>query len=128
MVFRKERQIATLASEIADLKKDLLQKRDEELIPALKESQNVDKTFEQKDAEIAELKKHIEMQNELIQMLQTPVKGDEDSVTDLDALKGRKYMFVGFADDQLPDLRRRQLCLGRRQTGCLHRAQRQRRL
>lgn len=54
------------------------------------------------------LNKKLAMQEEFIDMLNTPVEDARDSVDqkDISVLQAKRYLFVGFADEALPDLRK----------------------
>jgi len=68
---------------------------------------NLSKDLHEKDLEISELKKKLENKEKYIQLLLS--QEDEMQTKDIDtsALQSKRYLFVGFINEALPELRRK---------------------
>ena len=108
MLQDKENTIASLSRENEFLNSGIRKQDNSSAISHLQELQKLSKIIRQKDDEILLLNKKLAMQEEFIDMLNTPVEDTRDSVDqkDISVLQAKRYLFVGFADEALPDLRK----------------------
>ena len=63
------------------------------------------KVIEDKDSEIADLKRRLEYQEFFISELNKPEVEEVNNTYDLEMLQSKRYMFVGHISDALPDLK-----------------------
>lgn len=106
----QKNQITSLGRQISLLKLQSTEDNcnGEDKVAAEYERQNgkLIKEIEQKDKEIIRLKDYIKSQEEFL-ALQSDAEPDEATVVDEDSLRARRYLFVGSANEALPDLRRK---------------------
>ena len=103
----KDTSIVSLSRENKLLNAGLRKQDNSSNINHLQELQKLSKTIEQKDDEILHLKERLNLQEEFIEMLNSPADEDiEREPVDVTKLQMKRYLFVGFADEALPNLRK----------------------
>ncbi len=107
IVRKKEETIISLNRENEALSAGIRKKEGMSAIPFMQETQKLIKTIEQKETEIDRLKEKLSQQEEFINLLNSP-GNEEDTQREINLaeLQTRKYLFVGFADESLPELRK----------------------
>ena len=84
----------------------LRQEKNTEIIPLEKINNELERKMEEKDAEIEKLKQQIRSRDEFIELLENTDDDKTSNTIDLPALQTKKYLFVGYAKEALPELRR----------------------
>ena len=103
----KESAIASLSRENEILNSGIRKQDDSSAVSHLQELQKLSKTIEQKDDEISRLTERLALQEEFIEMLNSPGGDDaEEEQINVSELQAKRYLFVGFADEALPELRK----------------------
>ncbi len=85
----------------------LRQEKNAELIPLEKITNELEKRMEEKDAEIENLKQQIRSRDEFIELLENADDEKKLNAIDLSTLQTKKYLFVGYAKEALPELHRK---------------------
>ena len=103
----KENSITSLIRENEILSSGIRKQDSTSAVSHLQELQKLSKTIEQKDNEISRLNERLALQEEFIEMLNS--YGEEEPKEDpinISALQSKRYLFVGFIEEALPDLRK----------------------
>ena len=73
--------------------------------PLVSENNKLLKVIEDKNSEIADLKRRLEYQELFISELNKPEVEEVNNTYDLELLQSKRYLFVGHISDALPDLK-----------------------
>lgn len=103
----KDQKIIALQDELQEYESGLLRNNDSAVVETVRNNQKLHNLLDEKDKEIEELKNRIKSQDGFIDLLNSPEEAeDSQDVCNVTMLQSKKYLFVGFADEALPDLRR----------------------
>lgn len=118
---RYESIIATLKNDIQSLKNNLeranteiqifndqlRKEKDSEIIPLERATAEYEKKMEEKDKEIEKLRQQIRSRDEFIELLENADDGETSSTIDIHTLQTKRYLFVGYISEAMPELCRR---------------------
>ena len=107
VVSTKDAQIASLARENESLSIKQIGDKDEIAKKYEAQVKKLNKDVEDREHEILRLKGQIAAQNEFIELLNKPEEQEIEFEPDIEALQTKRYLFVGAADEALPELRRK---------------------
>lgn len=108
----KENEIKKKDSIIADLKKELAEKKEAVKQEEALKKQNLEicklrKELEKKNNEAKLLKEKLKMQNELLEAMKEEEEAEEeDCAYNLEFLKSKKFLFLGYSEEALPELKK----------------------
>lgn len=104
LVKNKDNKIVSLQRELQAINDKLSIEQDKELIKQIKEESKLNSVIEEKEAEIETLKKRLQLQNEFIEMLNSPIVEEPVSQdVDIAKLQGKRYLFVVY-ENVFPEL------------------------
>lgn len=98
-----------IACEEKDIIRDQFRKEsrlDEMALQFERDISYMSKKIEGKDAEIISLKRQLDSKDEYIQMLLCQEDPEPEREVDVQALQGKRYLFVGYAREALPELKK----------------------
>lgn len=118
---RYENIIATLKNDIQSMKnsleranakiqiynEQLRKEKDSEIIPLERVTAEFEKKMEEKDKEIERLKQQLKSRDEFIDLLESADDREISETIDIQTLQTKKYLFVGYAKEALPELHRK---------------------
>lgn len=113
--------IATLKNDIQSMKnsleranakiqiynEQLRKEKDSEIIPLERVTAEFEKKMEEKDKEIERLKQQLKSRDEFIELLESADDREISETIDIQTLQTKKYLFVGYAKEALPELHRK---------------------
>ena len=101
----------TLKKKLEGAEKDILKMREQELqknsmegLKKNKEEERLNKIIDEKDKELEELRDRLRSEDEFVELLSRTEEEETDEI-DVGPLHGKRYLFVGFVDDHLPELK-----------------------
>ncbi|MDE6435051.1 MAG: hypothetical protein K2L07_12580 [Lachnospiraceae bacterium] len=110
IIEEQKKQIDSMSGQISLLesqyKKDICDSKNKIATKYERESGKLNKKIEQKDKEILRLKAYIKSQEEFI-ALQDNTEPEDVELVDEGHLQSRKYLFVGDAEEALPELKKK---------------------
>ena len=101
----KENSIKSLIQKNSTLSLQITADNSKQTTPLVAENNKLLKVIEDKDSEIADLKRRLEYQEFFISELNKPEVEEVNNTYDLEMLQSKRYMFVGHISDALPDLK-----------------------
>lgn len=103
----KENKIKSLVQKNNTLSLQITADKSKQTAPLVAENNKLLKVIEDKESEIADLKRRLEYQELFISELNKPVNEEVNNTYDLELLQSKRYLFVGHIADALPDLKRK---------------------
>lgn len=103
----KENKIKSLVQKNNILSLQITADKSKQTAPLVAENNKLLKVIEDKESEIADLKRRLEYQELFIFELNKPVNEEVNNTYDLELLQSKRYLFVGHIADVLPDLKRK---------------------
>lgn len=103
----KENKIKSLVQKNNTLSLQITADKSKQTAPLVAENNKLLKVIEDKESEIADLKRRLEYQELFISELIKPVNEEENNTYDFELLQSKRYLFVGHIADALPDLKRK---------------------
>ena len=104
-IIDKENKIKGLIQKNDTLSLQITADNSKQTAPLVVENNKLLKVIEDKDSEIADLKKRLECQELFISELNKPDGEEVNNTYDLELLQRKRYLFVGHISDVLPDLK-----------------------
>ena len=101
----KENRIKSLMLKNSTLSLQITADNSKQTAPLVAENNKLLKVIEDKDSEIADLKRRLEYQELFISELNKPEVEEINNIYDLELLQSKRYLFVGHISDALPDLK-----------------------
>lgn len=101
----KENRIKSLMQKNSTLSLQITADNSKQTAPIVAENNKLLKVIEDRDSEIADLKRRLEYQELFISELNKPEVEEADKTYDLELLQSKRYLFVGHISDALPDLK-----------------------
>lgn len=101
----KENRIKSLMQKNSTLSLQITADNSKQTAPLVSENNKLLKVIEDKDSEIADLKRRLEYQELFISELNKPEVEEVNNTYDLELLQSKRYLFVGHISDALPDLK-----------------------
>ena len=101
----KENRIKSLMLKNSTLSLQITADNSKQTAPLVAENNKLLKVIEDKDSEIADLKRRLEYQELFISELNKPEVEEINNTYDLELLQSKRYLFVGHISDVLPDLK-----------------------
>lgn len=101
----KENRIKSLMQKNSTLSLQITADNSKRTAPLVAENNKLLKVIEDKDSEIADLKRRLEYQELFISELNKPEVEEINNTYDLELLQSKRYLFVGHISDVLPDLK-----------------------
>lgn len=106
MIRKKDIDIESLTRKVESLRLQNITEEDGLVKPFVAENNKLNKIIDEKDEEIIDLKRKIEIQNEFIEELLKPEEPETTEAADIEILKSKRYLFVGAIDEALPELKK----------------------
>lgn len=106
MIRKKDIDIESLTRKVESLRLQNITEEDGVVKPFVAENNKLNKIIDEKDEEIIDLKRKIEIQNEFIEELLKPEEPETTEAADIEILKSKRYLFVGAIDEALPELKK----------------------